>query len=480
MIGIAGIARRTSRLSALFSAGFLLIALSACAPNSEPAEQDAARPNLILISLDTMRADRLSHYGRIDRITTPVLDRLAEQSVVLTDVLAASTVTGPSHLSMFTGQYPERHGLLENGPRVQPRDTLASLLLAKGWHTAGFTGGGYLREIFGLAHGFETYRAKGGPLAEFKRTFETSLPYALDWLKSRPQGRFFLFLHGYDPHCPYEAAPKDLRHFNAPRKRPFDPEGLCGEEHYLPLLQSEQFGPADRAYLTDLYDALVYSADQSLKPLIYYLRKSGLLDQSILVFTSDHGEGLGEHGWIGHGRLWDEQARVPLLIRFPNGQYAGEFDQPVTLVDLLPTLLDALGLEVPAGVQGQSLLPLIEDRAAAASKLEDRMRVVSFRRERTVRFGKRWKLAFEETEAGLSNRKLFDIKSDPGELVNLIDTDQGAAEFEANWKRYRAWSDTQSLSDARYRILLDAPELNADEAAELSALGYGGADSEEE
>ncbi|MFT5287491.1 MAG: arylsulfatase A-like enzyme [Planctomycetota bacterium] len=453
----------------------LLIPLS-CSGDSELAEQESSdeRPNLILISLDTMRADRLSHYGLIDRKTTPVLDRLAEQSAVFSDVLATSTVTGPSHLSMFTGQYPERHGLLENGERVEPHETLASRLAQAGWLTAGFTGGGYLRESFGLAYGFETYRAKGGPLAQFKRTFETSMPHALEWLKSRPDGPFFLFLHGYDPHCPYEATPEGLRHFNAPTAGPFDPTGMCGEEHFLPLVQADDFDEADHEYLIDLYDALVYSADASLKPLIFFLRKSGLLDKSILVFTSDHGEGLGEHGWIGHGRLWDEQARVPLFIRFPDGKYAGDFDQPVSLVDLLPTLLDALGLEQSSGTQGHNLMPIIRSGSDEALKLDDRLRIVSFKKERAVQFGNRWKLGFEDGPNGLINRQLFDLREDPNELRNLKENELGAALFEEELLRYKTWQLEQSKTDARYRILVGVHELDAELSAELDALGYGG------
>lgn len=430
--------------------------------------------------MDTMRADRLSFYGERDRKTTPVLDKLAAEAAVFRDCIATSTVTGPSHLSMFTGQFAHRHGLVKNGGKVAPKYTLASALLDAGWNTAGFTGGGYLRELFGLNFGFETYRAKGGPLAQFKRTFETSIPHALDWLKSRPKGPFFLFLHGYDPHCPYEATPEGLREFGATASGPFDPAGLCGEEHYLPQLLSGEFDENDSRYLNDLYDALVFSADQSLKPFIYYLRKTGLIDESIIVFTSDHGESLGEHDWIGHGRLWEEQARVPLFIRFPEGRWAGDIDAPVSLVDLMPTLLDALEVPIPGGVQGRSLLLTLSAERDAFEDFGSRMRVVRFDEDEVIRFGSRWKIGFRRVAGEQMEQQLYDLQADPNELTNLIGTSAGGDLFEVLNDRYGAWRAETESDDAEYRILRGRPELDAEEEAELSGLGYGSGETDSE
>lgn len=439
----------------------LTLSLAACT--------EAERPNLILISLDTMRADRLSAYGRIERETTPVLDRLAAEAALFTDCLAPSTVTGPSHLSLFTGQYPTRHGLTENGARARPGYTLASLLAEAGYETAGFTGGGYLRESFGLAHGFETYRARGGPLARFKRTFETSLPHALQWLKQRDEERpFFLFLHGYDPHCPYEASEASLRPFARVVPAPFDPAGRCGESDYLPLLEEGRFGERELTHLEDLYDALVAGADRSLKPLVRYLRTSGLLERSILVFASDHGEGLGEHGWIGHGRLWDEQASVPLFVRFPGGRFAGRYDAPVSLVDVAPTLLEALGLPVPEGVQGESLMPLLRGERADL----ERPRLVVFGDEAAVRFDRRWKVTFRGREGEPSEVRVHDLAADPGEERDLAGTPEGRARFEEVFARFAAWRRSMAEGDRRHRAVEEAGELSEEERADLSALGY--------
>ncbi len=425
------------------------------------------RPNLVLVSLDTLRADRLSYYGRTQRATTPLLDELARESVVFEDCLASSTLTGPSHLSLFTGQFAERHGLRENGPRVEPPYTLASLLAEAGYRTAGFTGGGFLRESFGLAHGFETYRARGGPKALFKRTFATSLPFALEWLAEPRAGPFFLFLHGYDPHCPYEAPPGPLGRLARVDPPPFDPSGRCGEADYVPLLAEGRFGERELLYLEDLYDALVLGADQSLAPFVAKLRESDLLDRSIFVFTSDHGEGLGEHGWIGHGRLWDEQARVPLFIRFPDGRHARRIAEPVASVDLLPTLLDALGVPLPAGVQGESLMPLVRGVPFEPR----RPRVVTVGDESTVRFDARFKIAFR-AEGQVVDRQVFDLASDPGERDDLHDTAAGRAHFEAIYARYAAWRAEQAPEDARFASATARGELSAEARAELSALGY--------
>ena len=408
-----------------FSAALGLALLAACGRGAEPGATRTVGagdppPHVLLISLDTMRADRLSAYGELEgraRPLTPLLDRLAAESALFTDCVAASTITGPSHLTLFTGQLPTRHGLVGNGGVVRPRATLASALADAGWATAGFTGGGYLRESYGLAHGFETYRAKGGPLAAFKRTFATSIPYALEWLEAASDEPAFLFLHGYDPHCPYEASADAIERVAGPRAAaaaPFDPTGKCGEKHYLADLESGSFDEADRAHLANLYDALVHEADASLEPFLRALRRSGWLDRSILVFTSDHGESLGEHGWIGHGRLWEEQARVPLFIRFPGGAHAGRYDAPVSLADVLPTLLDALDLPALPGVQGASLMPLLERGEA----LPDRPRVTVFEDEVAVRFageaGEHWKLVL-----GADEPALYDLAADPDELADL-------------------------------------------------------------
>ncbi len=444
------------------------VLLFALAAGLACANGDGERPNVILVSLDTMRADRLSAYGERERPTTPVLDRLARESALFTDCVAPSTVTGPSHLSLFTGQFPQRHGLVENGDRVQPGYTLASVLADNGYETAGFTGGGYLRESFGLDKGFATYRARGGPLARFKRTFETSIPHALEWLDDAPTEPFFLFLHGYDPHCPYEAPEAALRRFSRVVPAPFDPEGLCGEKDYLALLEDGRFGERELTHLQDLYDALVASADASLQPFFRRLRRDGLLERSILVFTSDHGEGLGEHGWIGHGRLWEEHARVPLFVRFPGGRHAGRVETPVSLVDLVPTLLDLLDVPVPEGVQGASLMPLLDGRGGEPL----RPRLIAFGDEESVRFDRRFKILFRTEEGEAVERRIFDLESDPGETRDRIGTPEGRARFDEIFERYGTWRAAQRSGDAEHRAVVLDRDLTSEEREELSALGY--------
>lgn len=452
----------------MLSRGVVLAALLALAPAcSEPP-----RPNLILVSVDTLRADRLSALGESARPTTPVLDGVAAESALFADCRAASTVTGPSHLSLFTGQLPTRHGLRENGGRVAPRATLASLLRDAGYATAGFTGGGYLRESYGLAHGFDTYRARGGPLARFKRTVATSLPFALEWLDGAPREPFFLFVHGYDPHCPYEAPAEHLRRLARLDGSPgepaaFDPTGRCGEKDYVPLLEQGRLGERELAYLALLYDALVRSADEALAPLVARLRRDGLLDRSLFVFVSDHGESLGEHGWIGHGRLWAEQARVPLFVRFPEGRHAGRVDAPVSLVDVLPTLLDALGLPHgagAAGLQGASLMPLLRGEPFEPA----RPRVVVFGDGEAVDFGGRWRAHL--SPEGTS--RLFDLAADPREERDLAATPEGAARLAELLGRYRAWRAAEAPADERFRIVAGAAEATEEERLELNALGY--------
>lgn len=433
--------------------------------------QRAENPrNVILISLDTTRSDRLTPYGA-ERDNSPNLARLAEESVVWTDCWAQSTSTGPSHRSLFTGQYVHRHGMHDNFYHSQAY-SLASLLKAAGYTTAAFTGGGFLRESFGFDHGFDEFVgiSPEGRSTRGMKSLDLVLPRVHDWLDRRPQDRpFFLFVHGYDPHCPYWPPEPYRGSYSNWYRGGLDLSAACGHDEFNELSAGGALGEDGRRLLNDLYDASIASADEQLGVLLERLRREGLLDDSLLIFTSDHGESLGEHGWVGHIRMWEEQIQVPLMIRFPGGEWAARRDDAVQHVDVLPTILDALGLELPPGAQGISLMPFVRGEAAT---LEERMRLCKFAGREAVRFGKQYKLIFRRQGGDIVDQELYDMILDPWETQNLLQKD-GAARIGADiLERYLAWREETDSADRAHRGTRKRVELDAEEQRALDELGY--------
>jgi arylsulfatase len=448
------------------AAAALLAGLAAACGPAEPPPL-----NLVLISLDTCRASALSSYGGPPGLT-PSLTRLAAESVVFETCLAHSSGTAPSHMSLFTGQYVHRHGLRTNHRAVRPRATLAGVLAREGWDTAAFTGHGSLRAELGHAHGFETFESwVGEPRLPYTRNFDEVLPRALDWLDERAAAPFFLLVHGYDPHCPYEPPPAQRARLAGDYDGDLEVEGLCGMQDFGPLLESGEVGPEERAHLRDLYRAEIAAADAALGRFLDGLRERGLLERSIVVFTSDHGEVLGDHGWVGHTTMWEEELRVPLLIRLPAG-HGARVPGVVQHVDVLPTLLAALGVPAPDGVQGVDLTPVLHGERGLPS---GRLHVAQFGNLESVRVGPRWKAAFRRTPEGLRDARLFDLVTDPSELRDLSDDPDHAPRLRALVERYASFRKATRAEDRRYGGERLGSVGRAD-AELLDALGYAGGD----
>jgi arylsulfatase A-like enzyme len=316
----------------------------------------------VLVSLDALSALHVGAYG-YERDTTPALDAIAERGTLFERAWSQQLWTLTSHVTMMTGLYVATHGASRLAPMHERATTLAEILSAQGFATAAFTGaGGYMKPDFGLGRGFDVYAVNasigsgaGSPAA---------------WLRQQavrrerdPAHRFFLFVHFYDIHSdegtdvPY-AAPERYR-------ERFLPDGLAwrrrGDTRLLAALrEADDVDASDRAALRDLYDAEVLHADQErLAPLASLLDALDLADDTLLIVTSDHGEELLEHGGTTHGQPYEEAARVPLVLRGPGIPAGARIAARAELVDLLPTVLDALELPVPPHVQGESLLPLI-------------------------------------------------------------------------------------------------------------------------
>ncbi len=421
--------------------------------------------NLLLISLDTLRADHLGCYG-YPRPTSPFLDRLASQGVLFEQAYATSPWTLPSHASLFTGLYPSQHGAMTEElslPTELP--TLAEALRGRGLATAGFVSGIFLGPRFGLGRGFERYaviptRAKSGGSGTSLSATDRVSAAGLEWLAARRESPFFLFLHYFDIHSDYRPEPGFAAQFGKPYHGPVD-----GSTRQLRAFLRRQidFNAEDRAQLVDLYDAEIRQLDQGLEELFARLRERGALDQTVVVVTADHGEEFFEHGGVFHGRTqYQEMLRVPLIIVGPGIPGGLRVDQPVSLVDVAPTLLKLLGAPAAPAISGRDLTPLWRapdagwperDLFAEANSPSD-----GTSPQRAVLRG-RWKLVLH----GSGERELFDLREDPLERVNRAAAEpEQAADLERQL--------TASLESVREAPAL--PPLSPAMRKQLEALGY--------
>lgn len=389
-------------------AGVLLVLWTFVGCGAPPAPE-----NLLLVTLDTTRRDFLSTYG-YERDTSPVLTRFAAEGVRFDAAYSASSTTSPSHATLFTSLHPLWHGVAKNGvPLAAEHVTLAERLRERGYVTGGIASSYVLAERLGWAQGFDSWRdstaaAEPGasrPPAVTLRADETT-DRAAAWLAERPVAGhpFFLFVHYFDPHSPY------------------DP----------PLEWAERFPPAGPTPLDATvarYAAEIAFMDHELGRLLEALARLGFADDTLVVITADHGEGLMQHGHLEHGaHIYEEQVRVPLLLRMPGRLRAGSvITTPVAALDVAPTLLALLGVPDPeAGAQGRSLVPLLEGRGG-----DDSQPIVLFRRhyqpgregaipvagvKHGIRVGD-WKYIVGPAEG---TRELYDLARDPGERTNQL------------------------------------------------------------
>lgn len=330
--------------------------LAACAPSGT----DAVPPNLILVSLDTTRADYCSLYG-FPHPTTPVLDDLAEAGLAFDSAIAPSTWTLPSHASLWTGLYPREHGTVsslsadggEYG-RPLPRElpSLPRLLQHAGYQTAGFVGGPFLTRGFGFHLGFETF---DDDLGDLGRSGPELNRRALEWLRTRREARpLFLFVNYYDAHRPY-APPQDL-------EDPFEAPGRCQNPEprdFDPVTSGTLSGAVEIECARMQYAREIRAADRALGELLGFLEERGELERAVVAVVGDHGESFGENrAWAHGGPGFLQQRRVPLVIAQTGrrSQPARRVPGAVSITRLPRTLLEAAGLEAPATWLGPSLL----------------------------------------------------------------------------------------------------------------------------
>ncbi len=327
------------------------------------------RPNVVLIVIDTLRADRLSRYGN-PRLTSPRLDRFAQaHAVTFRNAIAAAPWTLPAHVSLFTGQDPIRHGMNWSDPAPSHFRLLAETLRAGGYETLAVTGGAYLSPQFGLDQGFDVFRHWPGQFGSAQE-IEINVDRAIE-LIGRSSQPFFLFFHTYETHAPNPGYQDEVtalglgadlvgRVSTNPRKlTDRAPPFLVNS----PLAEPGAASPAPERTAelsSSLYDVAVAKADRHVGRLLEALQASGRFADTAIIVTSDHGEGLGDHGLAGHLYLYDWNLKVPLILSLPGGRGAGSWkEDQVRTVDIAPTVWELAGLPPPADRDGASLLPTV-------------------------------------------------------------------------------------------------------------------------
>jgi choline-sulfatase len=419
-----------------------LFILSLCFFALLPSSAAAAnQPNVILITLDTVRADRMGFLGS-KRGLTPHLDELASQSVVFEHAYSQAPITPVSHATILTGTFPQYHGIRNFGDRLPPSvPFLPDILHAQGYHTGAFVGSIILDPKNGFASGFERgfdvynagfHRQKTGERREasMQRRGEVTLGFVLQWLAQQQGGPFFLWFHLWDAHDPYNPPePFRSRFPNAP------------------------------------YNGGIANVDDIVGKLLDYLRRQGLYDNALIAVAADHGESLGEHGELTHSIfLYDATIHVPLLLKLPGNRLAGKHvSATASLVDLAPTLLDALGQTPPPAMQGASLLPLIgnphpESRPSLATG-DHSERSFGWSALTSLRVGNQLYVRAPKPE-------LYDLTSDPAEKINLYPAKRLAAVRLA----IQLDNFVKSISKGAPQALQDG--LDEKSREKLSALGY--------
>lgn len=412
-----------------------LLALSACGGKDRLGTAKGAP--VIVISIDTLRSDHLSAYGT-KRIETPAFDALAGEGIVYERAYSHIPLTLPSHTSMLTGQLPVHHGVRDNiGYHFDAakHPYLPRLLKAAGYSTGAAVSSFVLRAETGLGDSFDFYEAgielrTGEALGRSQRPGGETAALALDWVAQQKDRPFFLMLHLYEPHSPYEPV------------EPF------------------------RSRYSDPYDGEIATSDAIVGKFLDGLKERGIYDRAVVILLSDHGEGLGDHGEEEHGiLLYREALQVPLIVKLPKGRSGGRrVASPVGLFDLMPTILTLAGIAVPPEVEGLPL-PIAEPDAASG------------RAERSIyaeTFYPRLHLGWSELTSLVRDRyhlidgpapELFDMVGDPAEKSDVLRTER------------RAYSEMRAALEKLEKPLAKPSDVDPEAAQKLAALGYLGGTS---
>ncbi|MBI2907197.1 MAG: sulfatase-like hydrolase/transferase [Chloroflexi bacterium] len=413
------------------------------APAISVPKPEGSKPNILFITMDSLRADSLGVAGN-PVVKTPNLDSVARQGFWFSRVVTQFTQTNPSHAAMFTSTNELKHMggdvLRESSP------TLAELLQAAGYNTAGIYSFHGLDPLnSGLERGFRTYEGAYVRYPEQQDLWRVTdgianvtTDAALGWLKNKDSDPFFLWVHYNDPHYPYAPPP------------PFDTMysdcKTCLDGSFVTVDKigaGEKLSDADAAHVKGLYYGEVSFTDREVGRLLDSMKSSGLLDNTMIILTADHGQALNEKGqWFHPGILTDNVLRVPLIISYPPAGATGVVDGVVRNVDLMPTILNLMGLPIPERAQGRSLWPVmlgqekLDEREAFSEGTSGGLITAITTRD--------WKLIRNNVSGEI---ELYDLRTDPGEVRNLaLANPEQAARLD---ERLRSWMASQGISPQR-------------------------------
>ena len=431
---------------------------------------------ILVVLVDALRADKLGCYG-FSEPTSPAIDRLASESVLFENVHSASPWTAPSFGTLFTGVSPTVHGAgkmlgrnKNGGKEVHGvnigglRSDLPTLaeLMPKSMKKAAVINNSFVCRELGYARGFDEFDFQIARLTSY-RTADQVTDAAIRWLKENRDSPFFYFLHYFDPHIQYAPPPKYLPMFAPDKPRRI---GYPFVDHASARDGSLNPNDAEKAFIRGLYHGEVRFVDDEFSRLLDYMKKVGLMDDTWIVFISDHGEELFEHGSFDHGHRYEEEVtRVPWIIRAPGGTWhAGERVTPnVSHVDVFATLLELAGVSAPEHAEGESVLPLIA--GAAHANHISYMEYNLFGGQQCALFDGRFKLIYDIRR---EKSFIYDLKTDPMEQTKLDDDGQGVFTALSN----QLITKRKTLQKAADGKIQNSAVLSDEAQEALKSLGY--------
>ncbi|MFC2164697.1 sulfatase [Acidobacteriota bacterium] len=437
--------------------------------------------SVILISLDTLRADHLGCYG-YSRDTSPGIDKLAEDSAVFLNTFATSPWTLPSHVSLLTALNCINHQVYNSDEKMDPSiKTLADFLRSKGYFNSAITGGGYVSGIFGLNKGFDSYHVRGQ--LNDSDSAEKATQGVLDFIERNKDRNFFFFLHSYQIHSPYFPPPPYDEMFlaeDAEWKKVNLGELRLNHQHRFKPLSDKQ-----RQNIIDLYDGEIrYTDEKLISPIINKLKSLNLYDDTMIILTADHGEEFFEHkSWAHSHSVYDETIKVPMIVKSFNSEHAGRrIEKYARLVDAMPTILEALGIDHSDNyMDGESLYSLLLDNSesteeriflselapyAGENHIPRKIAINQGRNKLIIndKFSPEDLAYYTFPPPEIQKMEIYDLTKDPREILNLIKKEPSMARRLIDFMNAR-YKQNKKVKTNKAKI---DEELNE----QLRALGY--------